>query len=671
MASFLSNVSASYLASKDGKYRLLSRNGYTQEDTRFVHLHDAVETALSNILRYGYDIDREEAVPSTAKKIKQQIETWAIHMAQEIPGYNDWDGIYRFTWDLLQMRDMVPGEDTTSIGTERDLHDDDAHFTQSMRSAYDLGDRAEERQQLDDYDAALETARRRQGILEQIRGRYCAENPMPQPLALLFRKVFYAYKLRECLIGQTGYYNGSLQLAAGLEKDFEYNMYLIQMKLRRPDRLFDFKAPKQMAFYRTGPSSETPWNSQFSASYGFDEFGPGQIPPLGVNYIERRLVEVIRADVNETKWKELCALLDWDQSTRPATDERDRMKTGFVPVQQGGTETYVLPRHLTLTDCGFHQLTLSNIVRLLHGNEVKLKAFFTLFLTLTWSDTNLRREDNTFAQIYDRRAGQQLRTGAPIEHALGHLRPEDVKDPRIADPDLPALLSLKDAARFAQVVGRKANFILDPESTAADYRSKLERLSDDQLNRLFGNVPAFPNDALRGDKIDAVVHQSVAQFKAWATSAVENRRPVYTGPSSHVITYAEIALSSPEKNCENKANHPNLEQIRLTLLAALIGSNQHHTYDECMFTSHGLSHKGSTLEYKDRKGFRDITQSNDPFVRQVGVLLIHAAAKIVHQAIANFEALAPALDPPMASWNRTGEAWFSTAFGRELPKPRA
>lgn len=108
---------------------------------------------------------------------------------------------------------------------------------------------------------------------------------MPPADALLFRKIRYTYKLRECLLGQVGYYNGSLELAADMDHDFEYHMYLIQMKLRCPDRLRKFKAPKAMAYYTTDATSLLPWNNQFSYSHGNDEFGPQQMPIFGINYI--------------------------------------------------------------------------------------------------------------------------------------------------------------------------------------------------------------------------------------------------------------------------------------------------------------------------------------------------------------------------------------------------
>lgn len=662
MASLAADITDAQAWSQDHSYSIMARRGYQTRDWRFIQLSDELERALSNILRHGYDIDRNEVAPATAQSIKAQILAWAKHIAGDIPGYSTWDEIYEFTFSALHDPAAVPGEDPTPIGTEKQLHD--GHFDIRMMHLYQLEEDAAEREKLKDHAAALATARDRQEILDRIQHRYTADNPMPDDLALLFRKVRYAYKLRECLLGQVGYYNGSLELAAGMAEDFEFNMYLIQMKLRRPDRIHLFKAPKAMALYRTDPGSLLPWNNQFSFSYGFDEFGPGQFPRGGVNFIERRLVETIRQDTAGKKWEKLCALLSWGTSDGGPAAERIRMLDGhFVPAQNGGG--YFLAGDLTLEDCGFRMLTLQNIVRLLIENETKRKAFFTLILGLTWSDTPLRPEDNPFAELYHQRAETAVRMGAVIDHDLAHLAPSDVKDPRIADESRAPLLTLKEANRYPQVVGRKANFILAPETAASDFRDKLRRLGEKQLDDLFGNIPAYPRGSSRDRKIDAVVDQAVQAAQAWMASAVENRRPVYTGPSGHMLSYSRISLHDADR-CPG-GDHPTLEQRRLVLLAALIGVNEHHTYDEGMFASHGLEHGGVVLAYTDRAGYRDIINSADPFVRGVGDALVEAAVNIGREAVRRFDQHAPVLDPPLPDWRETVEEWFEQVIGRPFP----
>jgi hypothetical protein len=237
--------------------------------------------------------------------------------------------------------------------------------------------------------------------------------------------------------------------------------------------------------------------------------------------------------------------------------------------------------NLTLGDCGFRVLTLPHIIAITTSDETKRKAFYTLFLGLTWSDTPLSREENPFVEEYQARVKKSLRKGIPIDYDLAHLKDDDIRDPRIAAAR-PALITLNLARYYPQVVGRKANFILTPETAGGDYCRKLKRLSEAQLDDLFGNIAAYPRTASFVDKVNAVVNQAVEAAQDWQTCAVENHRPIYTGISGQILSYSRIFLSNIDpQGCAN-ANHPPLEQLRLTLLAGLIGFNQHHTYDECM-----------------------------------------------------------------------------------------
>jgi hypothetical protein len=327
---------------------------------------------------------------------------------------------------------------------------------------------------------------------------------------------------------------------------------------------------------------------------------------------------------------------------------------------------HFLGGNLTLADCGFHVLTLPRIITIMSHDETKRKSFYTLLLGLTWSDMRLSKEENPFAEEYEVRVKKSLRSGTPIEYDLAHLKDNDVKDPRIA-ADRPALLTLNLARFYPQVVSRRANFILTPETAGADYRRKLQRLSETDLDQLFGNIAAYPGTASLTDKIDAVVKQAVEAAKDWQTRAVANHRPIYTGTSGHMLSYSRIFLSNINPRGCADANHPTLEQLRVTLLAALIGFNQHHTYDECMVASHALTYGGATLEYKDHVGYRDIIDSTDPFVcNKVGKPLLEAMVAIGRQFIANFEEHQAALDPPLPHPGPLVTQWFNDTTGRDF-----
>ncbi len=672
---------------------------YQRDDTCLLYLNNAVEDALSKILRFGFDIDHVDPKPDTANFLRKQVLAWAKHISGEIPGYNNWREIYDFTFEALNTPDAVPGSDATHIGTEADLVAEIQDYY--LEHDYALLDKETEKRDLANHDLSLRLTRYRQDILDRFASRYSAANPMPTLLALRFRKIRYTYKLRECLLSQVGYYNGSSELAEDEDDDFEFHMYLIQMKLRRPDRLHIFKAPKAMAHYTTDPTSLLPWNNQYSFSYYYDEFGPQQMPIVGINYIERKLVQVLRLDEDGEKWNGLCTLSNWDPKNPDRVWELYRIKREFVSAEKAGEAlspvllivnnlmTFIdsagltsvgnlsivalrarhfLGGNLTLTDCHFRALTLPNIIHLTTHGETRRKVFYTHILGLMWSDTPLRKEDNPFAEESDKRARRALTSGNPIDSDLAHLKDSDVKDPRFAG-DRPALLTLKHVRYYPQVVGRKSNLLLTPETAGADYRRKLQHLSEAELDQLFSNIAAYPRAASLADKLEVIVNQAVEAARDWQTRAVENHRPISTGTSGLMLSYSRIFLSNINPEDCKKPDHPTLEQLRLTLLAGLIGFNQQNSYDECMAASHGLTYGGVTLEYKDRVGYRDIIESTDPFVcNMVGKPLIKAMIAIGNQFITNFEEHEATLDPALPSWRPLVAQWFKDTTGLDFPE---
>lgn len=674
MTSIAANVPTQYLWSPDCTHEIVSRNDYTRNDWRYLVLSEALERALSNILQYGYDIDRVEVPPADAQSIKDQILKWTRHIQEEIPGYATWEETYEFTFNALYKPDAIPGEDHTPIGTERDLWDH--HFDDDMKRQYYLEDTAVERAKLDDHSATLATSRLRLDILVRIRNRYTPDNPMPDSLAILFRKIYHTYKLREALLGHVGYYNGSIEFAAGMPEGIHRHMYLIDLKLRRPDRVHPFRAPKHSTYYQTDPHSELPWNNQFSFCYGFHEFGPTAMPHFCVNFIERRFVEVIRSDKNGPKWAQLCALMSWDTEDPFLLTERTLMQQAFIPLAGTRSAASALPAPgivrdcLTLSDCGFRLLTLENIIRNLAGplyeDEIKLKDFYVHFLALPWSDHQPRTEHNAFAQLYLDRAGSVGHAvGKPMDLTLSNVDRSTIKDPRIEGKNTPPLLALKDTIHDPIVVGRKANIILAPHTAANDFRQKLVLMNEAQLDILFSNIPEYPRHLSHPEKIDVIIHQAVEVARAWIGSANANRRPVYTAPSGHMLTHAR-AFHNHASGCVHP-DHPTPEQFRLTMVATMIGFKQHHSYEEAMFPTHGFEHDGHILEYKDRTGYRDIINSTDPFIHRVGEELVAAAVVIGRQAITSFDEHAAALSPPLEDWRGTVKEWYDIVIGGNFP----
>lgn len=132
-----------------------------------------------------------------------------------------------------------------------------------------------------------------------------------------------------------------------------------------------------------------------------------------------------------------------------------------------------------------------------------------------------------------------------------------------------------------------------------------------------------------------------------------------------MVTHAR-AFYQHATTCVVLRDHPTLEQFCLTMLATMIGFKQHHSYEEAMFPLYRFEHGSETLEYRNRKGYRDIIDSSDPFIFAIGQQLVDAALTIAKDTIKNFSEIEPTLDPPVASYIHDVTKWYETATGKSL-----
>lgn len=629
MASIVANILEEERAAPVGNYALMVRKDWTAEDFLYLLLNETLEYKLSEILRFN-------------RSVAPAILKWARTMAETIPGYDNWDQIARFTRDsLTSKREIADDPRSEIVGNETDLH---AKLNASERGKYGPLD---ESVGSPESAAALAQARTRIATLDEFRNRVTKSASMARPLALLFRKIYYTYKLREALLGQVGYYNGSLELRVGLTSDFEYWMYLIQMKLRRPDRQRLYRAPKSMLYYSTPAETLLPWNNQFSFSYGFNEFGIDQMPRRSISFIERRLVELVRS---EQSWRTLCKLLEWDADSLELNAERERILTQFTIVREGGSPAFFVPNNLILANLGFERIRLDRIVGAIIDDEVKLKALFTLVMRLTWSDEPLHAEHNPFHHLYESGTLEE-RTAAAIA-----LAGEGIKDPRLSDraPSGPEILA--QAKQLFNVIGRKANVLLEPRSAAPAFRAKLEKLHPQEFEDLYDNVPREHRS------LHKVVDQAVFAAERWRDQVLLHRKPIYTGPSGHALTYINLYLTGLDGRSPGAIGGPNLTECQLVLLAGLVGFNQHHSYDEVMTAAAGITYGGETLRYSDRTGYRDLLDLPGTIGGTIGRLLRLAIEEIATTTIQAYRNEGLALADPtdvVRGWfqNVTGESY--------------
>src|SRR5690606_7639996 len=89
-----------------------------------------------------------------------------------------------------------------------------------------------------------------------------------------------------------------------------------------------------------------------------------------------------------------------------------------------------------------------------------------------------------------------------------------LKDPRLPAGGAPPEEALANADRWYNVVGRKANVLLEPSTAAGVFRSQLEALAPRHLRSLYANIPDTRVT------IDGVVEQAVGAAEAWRNHAV-------------------------------------------------------------------------------------------------------------------------------------------------------
>lgn len=115
----------------------------------------------------------------------------------------------------------------------------------------------------------------------------------------------------------------------------------------------------------------------------------------------------------------------------------------------------------------------------------------------------------------------------------------------------------------------------------------------------------------------------------WYRKAYDNHQPIVGGMSGHTLGYLNLYKSALEKSgidpAQPDSGYPTLEQFRATMLAALIGTKRHHSYNEVMAASTGISAHDETVGYGDRVGYKDILQSSDNKLRKAAGEALEAA----------------------------------------------
>lgn len=542
--------------SESGKQEALRIDYNNEEDNKLMELNDQLEKNLGENLEHA-------TVP------------FAKAMAYTVGGYTTYEDAKKYIEENLgseykDVEDQKAFEsgkrekEVRKVGTEQTLIDELKRRYQGKweKAEYDLG--------LADN---LETARKKVALLKDIRFSFDKDYADDKVMKQLFRKIYHTAKVNEMLLSQMGYFGGSLEFKAELEDDLERWVYLLSTKTRLPRNQMLESMPKSMKPYRTDDRSLLPYHNQFSMSKGHAEF--------------EDVRDIPRKDRDAIEWK--LRLVQEDPSKR---DKKDRLE-------------------MLLAKKKVEPWTLEEVITVLKDDEDKRKSFYTDILELSWSTLDYEHPfENPFR-----------------DKDLSRLTGEDIKDTRIG--------SLKQFARSktrAHVVGRKANILITPESGSLEFRAKLDRLTDAEVDKIYGRFFSATQGETPKQKAEriknAVVDNARKSIENWYKTARNAHKPIYAGPSGHTIGYLNMykkAYDRDEKLKEKKPElsaerqiptrkKPNLEQARLVMIASLIGKKEHHSYDEVMVASEGISTEynreaGNELHYQWRENYADMKKS--------------------------------------------------------------
>ena len=561
------------LLSRSGRHELLE---LTYEDSHAQKLHE---------LNEQFEI-------FLAHELEKHATTVARQMARFIGGFQSFDEAKSFIEKNLESR---------LEHTEVDVHS--RRRTNRKRLPYVLN-LTEERRQRNNYDYSeknlypsvtkffsdrgfdlvpneyvygwsddIEAVNLKLEWLKQFKNHVEHVNPTEKNRAIRkhVRKVYNSVKLNHMLLSQMGYFGGSMEFRAGIEKDLEYWVYLISTKTRVPKNSLLYPAPKQMLPYKTSKEeSRLPYLNQFSISIGHAEFSKAKHIP---DRERKRLEEAF---------------------------EKFQDEKGDDAVRQLN-ELVGAPGHRGYWDLS----NLLGLIDLYPDGEDRRKTLYTNPLRWSWS----RKE-------YDDVQHENPFYG-PVED-LNWLHPSDITDPRLHDEAATSGHSFKEtlanSPTRAHVVGRSANILLTPESATWAFRKKLKRLDTvEKFNRVYGEyVGEFGNDRsgisraksslLQSwkheleEKRELVLYDAVEKVRDWYENARATHKPIYAGPSGHTLGYLNlyahaydqdelaIALGTEPRMLEK----PTLEEARAVMLASLIGKKEHHSYDEVMTAAHGI-----------------------------------------------------------------------------------
>ncbi|MFC3469335.1 hypothetical protein ACFOHT_05620 [Massilia oculi] len=184
------------------------------------------------------------------------------------------------------------------------------------------------------------------------------------------------------------------------------------------------------------------------------------------------------------------------------------------------------------------------------------------------------------------------------------------------------------------VAGVHGNVLQTPQEAADRYIRHMKKQMRHEHDTDVVQVPR-PDGSMVSKNYVELREDFLRSHESWYRSAHANHRPIVGGMSGHTLGYLNLykdaLIHAMDKLKADPGELPSLEFMRVVMLAALVGQKRHHSYDEVMAASQGISDGRVTLEYKDRTGFRDLLESGDRQIAQI-------AGKVLGEAVDGYDA---------------------------------
>lgn len=405
------------------------------------------------------------------------------------------------------------------------------------------------------------------------------------------------YKMIET---QKPYFGGSVEYAMDRKDSIEYMIYHLSTLTKNPARQYppsheQGHYPKPLKDYQTPPQSLLPDRNQRNLGTGVVESRWTELPVE----LQREMTERLNAFQREVA----------SQDGHPDTEKSDRLMRIYRGAMNPPAPAPMT--HLYTTD--FTQ-TMEQVWQ--YATEDDRKFIYGDVAQLPWSNAHLHGGDG-FEQTFDTRTH-----GAEL----------NFKHPRVDGPGL------------QNVAGVMGNVLQTPGIAGEKYVTEMEPV----LAQVQAQELAQAQAQLQADFVD--------KHGGWYESAMQHHKPIIGGISGHTLGYLNLYqearnrqmgqdAGAPAQNGEKRmppqgsalamqgADGPTPEVMRAVMLAGLVGTKRHHSYDEVLAASHQMGDEHNRLQYGDRAGYDDVLHSDNFNIR-------NCAAQAREQAVQGYQAVA-------------------------------